>query len=142
MPNNSAKLVSLMVVIGRRMRDEMKKKEGKQVYSLLHFETLRYVNENGKPLMRDVAAHFSITPPAATLLIDGLVLGKVLARIVDTKDRRTVRIALTPKGKQVLVRGMEERMKKMKEVFSVLNEKERAELVRILGKIAKVKAKK
>jgi MarR family transcriptional regulator, 2-MHQ and catechol-resistance regulon repressor len=142
MPNNSShssKLISLMFVIGRKMRDEMKPTMAKNGCSWIHFEALRYVNDHGKPLMRDVAAHFSITPPAATLLIDGLVANKMLRRIIDTKDRRAVRIALTPKGKQVLTRGIHDRMKKIKELFSVLNAEEHAELVRMLEKIAAAK---
>jgi len=139
MPNNSSKLISLMFLIGRQMKEEMKEHAGKNGYSWLHFETLRYINDEGKPLMRDVAAHFSITPPAATLLVDGLVQNKTLRRIVDPKDRRAIRVALTPKGKKILAGGIKQRLKKIKEVFSVLNGKEHAELVRILGKIAKLK---
>ena len=125
-----------MFVIGRRMRDEMKQAPAKTGCSWIHFEALRYVEDNGRPLMRDVAAHFSITPPAATLLIDGLVANKLLRRIIDAKDRRAVRIGLTPKGKLMLTRGIQDRMKKMKEVFSLLDAKEHAELVRILEKLA------
>ena len=125
-----------MFVIGRQMRDEMRQTSAKDG-SWIHFEALRYVEDHGKPLMRDVAAHFSITPPAATLLIDGLVANKMLRRIIDAKDRRAVRITLTPKGKHVLSKGLQRRMKKIKEVFSLLNAKEHAELVRILEKIAK-----
>lgn len=139
MPNNSSKLISLMFLIGRRMRDEMRHDIPKNGCSWIHFEALRYVNDNGKPLMRDVATHFSITPPAATLLIDGLVANKMMRRIVDLKDRRAVRIAMTPKGKQIFKSGIQERMKKIKEVFAVLNAKEQTELIRILGKIAKAK---
>jgi MarR family 2-MHQ and catechol resistance regulon transcriptional repressor len=126
-----------MFVIGRRMRDDIRQTAKKGDYSLLHFETLRFVEENKKPLMRDVAAYFSITPPAATLLIDGLVGNKLLRRIVDSKDRRAVRVMLTPKGKQVIDKGIRDRMRKIKEVFSVLNIKEREELLRMLKKIAR-----
>ena len=139
MPNNSSKLISLMFIIGRRMREDMKESAKLGGCSWLHFEALRYVHDNGRPLMRDVAAHFSITPPAATLLVDGLVVNKMLRRIVDPKDRRAIRVALTPKGKQILTRGREERVAKIKEVFSVLNAKEQAELIRILSRIANVK---
>ena len=137
MPNQSSQLVSLMFVIGRRMREEMKQTSVQNGCSWLHFEALRYIQENGKPTMRDIAAHFSITPPGATLLVEGLVVNKMLKRVVDTKDRRTVRIALTPKGKKMIDHGVQVRMKKIKEVFSVLNQKEYAELIRILEKIAK-----
>lgn len=135
MPRDSSKLLSLIFVIGRQMRDEMKPVMAKTGCSWIHFEALRYARDNGKPLMRDVAAHFSITPPAATLLIDGLVDSKMLRRIIDRKDRRAVRVALAPKGRKILTRGIQERMKKIKELFSVLNAREQAELIRILGKI-------
>lgn len=136
MPNQSSKLISLMFVIGRRMRDEMKQSHQQSNASWLHFETLRYVRDAKRPTMRDVAAHFLITPPAATLLVDGLVASKLLRRIVDKKDRRAVHITLTPRGKKIMEQGIRTRMEKMKELFSVLNTKEQGELIRILTKIA------
>ena len=137
MPENSSKLMSLMFVIARRMREDMKHTLLKDGCSWIHFETMRYVRENQRPLMRDVAAHFSITPPAATLLVDGLVRNKLLQRIVDPKDRRAVRVVLAANGKKMMERGIRERMKQIKELFSVLSHKERAELIRMLDKIAK-----
>jgi DNA-binding MarR family transcriptional regulator len=128
-----------MFIIGRRMREEMKQSEKISGCSWIHFEALRYIDEKRKPLMSDVATYFSITRPAATLLVDGLVENKMLRRIVDPRDRRAVRVALTPKGKQNLVNGIRQRVKKMTEIFSVLDPKEHAELVRILTKIAKSK---
>jgi DNA-binding MarR family transcriptional regulator len=128
-----------MFIIGRRMREEMKQNEKIGGASWIHFEALRYIDEQSKPLMSDVAAHFSITRPAATLLVDGLVKNKMLRRIVDPRDRRAVRVALTPKGKQVLAQGIKQRVKKITELFSVLDTNEHAELIRILNKIAKSK---
>ena len=125
-----------MFLIGRQMRDEVDKKE-KGSYSMLHFETLRYIEQHGKPSMRDVAGYFRVTPPAATLLIDGLVKNSYLTRTVDKKDRRGIRVALTAKGKQLLARGIKTRVEKIKSIFSILNAKESDELVRILEKISK-----
>jgi len=127
-----------MFVIGRKMREEMKQSMQKSGCSWLHFEVLRFVDESRRILMRDVAEHFSITPPAATLLVDGLVAGKLLRRIVDPKDRRAIRVAITPKGKKILKQGIAERIAKIKHIFSVLDSKEHAELLRILNKIAKL----
>lgn len=137
--NDSSKLVSLMFIIGRRLREEMRQTAKDTSCSLLHFETLQFVEERGRPLMRDVAEHFMITPPAATMLIDGLVSSKLLARLFDKKDRRAVRIAITKKGTEMLANGMKAKMKKIKEIFSVLDAKERAEFARMLGKIAEQK---
>src|ERR1700735_1707094 len=100
MPNNSSKLISLLFIIGRRMRDEVGKREKREPYSMLHFETLHYVEQRKQPSMRDIAGYFRVTPPAATLLIDGLVKNRYLKRTADKKDRRGIRIMLTPKGKQ------------------------------------------
>ena len=126
-----------MFILGRRMREEMKQSEQDGGCSWIHFEALRYIKENGKPTMRDMAKYFSITPPAATLLVDGLVTNKMLKRIVDPKDRRAVRIGLTPKGKRAMEQGIRERMQKIKELFSVLDAKEHEMLVKILEKITK-----
>jgi len=136
MSKNISKLTSLLFVIGRRMREEMKQTAKKNGCSWLHFEVLRYVIEKKKVLMRDVAAHFSITPPAATLLVDSMVTNKFLRRVVDLGDRRTVRITIAPRGKKILAQGIARRTKKIKEIFSVLDAKEAAEFIRILEKIA------
>jgi len=126
-----------MFVIGRRMKEDMRGMAEASGCSWIHLEALRYVQENGRPLMRGLAEYFSITPPAATLLVDGLVRDKLLRRIVDARDRRAVRIALTPKGRQFLARGARHRVRKIQEVFSVLDAREYRELLRILEKIAK-----
>ncbi len=136
MKNRSTILMSLLFVIGRRMKEEMKEGGRKSRYSWLHFEVMRYVGSVGKPLMRDVAEHFSVTPPAATLLIEGLVGIGLLRRVVDPKDRRAVRVALTPKARQLMKRGMQDRTAAIKRLFSVLDAREEQALVEILTKIA------
>jgi DNA-binding MarR family transcriptional regulator len=130
MPANNAKIFSLLFDIGRRMR------EGQQRFSMLHFQTLRYIKEQGRPLMQDVARHLCITPPAATLLIEGLAREGLVRRVLDKRDRRVVRVALSKGGKSFLVRGIRQRMKKLERLFAVLTPKERATLIAILKKIA------
>ena len=82
---------------------------------MLEFETLKYVKDTGKPHMREVAKNFHVTPPAATLMIDGLVKAKLLARVVDPKDRRSVRVSMTAKGKQLLERGITKKVNEIEE---------------------------
>ncbi len=130
MPSDGVKILSLMFDLGRRMRD------GDRTCSMLHFHTLRYVHERGKPLMRDLAAYLCVTRPAATLLIDGLVKDKLLRRVFDRSDRRAVRLALTRQGNAFLARGIRAKAAKFNEVLSVLTPHERAALVAISKKIA------
>lgn len=129
MPSDSAKIFSLLWSIGRRMRD------GKHRYSMLHFQTLRYIKEKGRPFMQDVARHLCITPPAATLLVEGLVKEGLVSRSFDKKDRRVVRTALTKEGKAFLARGVRMRKKKLEGLFAVLTHRERAAFITILRKI-------
>jgi DNA-binding MarR family transcriptional regulator len=130
MRSDSTKILSLMFAIGRQMRDEGKN-------SMLHFQTLRYVQERGNPFMQDVAGYLCVTPSAATLLIDGLVKEKLLSRSFDIRDRRAVRVTLTESGKRFLARGIRKKMDKLKKIFAVLTAKERARFIVILQKIAK-----
>jgi MarR family 2-MHQ and catechol resistance regulon transcriptional repressor len=135
---NLSEIVSLVFVMGRFMRDKVHKniKSG-PCGSLLEFETLRYIQESKHPQMRDVANNFHVTPPAATLLIDSLVKGKLIVRSLDAKDRRSVRIALTKKGKEFLERDEARRTSEFKKIFGILTPAERTEFAALLKKIIK-----
>lgn len=130
-------LVSHMFIMGRLMRDKMQKNIGTGQCTMLEFETLKYVKDAGKPHMREVAKNFHVTPPAATLLINTLVKAKLLARVMDQNDRRSVRVTMTAKGKQLLERGMAKKISELKKTFSILTPSERTHFVAVLGKIIK-----
>lgn len=138
MESSISELLSLLFEVGRFMRESMRKSiiNGRSA-SFLQFETLRYVKEHRQPLMRDIANYFRITPPAATLLIDALVREKHLKRILNFKDRRTVRLALTDAGTRYLNRGINAHLNRLKKLFKVLTPEERAQLISILKKISK-----
>ncbi len=138
MESNVSELLALFFVAGRSIRESMRKgaADGKGV-PFLQFETLRYVKERGRPLMRDVAEYFRITPPAATLLVDCLVREKFVKRIFDKKDRRAVRLALTRAGREYLIRGTGVYVTRWKKLFSMLTPDERAKLIVILKKISR-----
>ena len=130
-------LVSHIFIMGRLMRDRMQKHTGVGQCTIMEFETLKYVKDAGKPHMRDVAKTFHVTPPAATLMIDGLVKANLLARVLDPNDRRSVRVAIMPKGKQLLERGITKKVNEMKKTFGILTPSERAQFIVIIRKIIK-----
>jgi DNA-binding MarR family transcriptional regulator len=130
-------LVSHIFIMGRLMRDKMHKHIGAGQCTMMEFETLKYVKDAGRPHMREVAKTFHITPPAATLMIDGLVKAKLLARVLDTHDRRSVRVIITPKGKKLFDRGVSQKVKEMKKTFGILTPSERAQFITIIRKIIK-----
>jgi DNA-binding MarR family transcriptional regulator len=108
---------------------------------MLQFEALRYFGEK-KPLMRELARYFSVTPPAATLLVQKLVDDKLLARKADEHDRRGVRLLLTAKGRQAMTAADRVKMRKLEDVFSVLNHDEQNQLAAILEKVVEKKQEK
>ncbi len=134
-------IISSFFVIGRSIRDEshgasrLGNRHKKHQPSLLQFEALRYVKDHDRASMQDIADHFMVTPPAATLLIDGLVKEKYISRVFDERDRRTVRITLTARGASFLSKGIAKKIDRLKKLFSVLSPGERRNLSLILKKI-------
>src|SRR4051812_24348826 len=60
------------------------------------------IAHRGTQTVKELAQQFGMTSSAATQLANGLVKGKLLARAIDTKDRRKSHLTLTAKGKKVL----------------------------------------
>jgi DNA-binding MarR family transcriptional regulator len=134
---NMEDLISHMFIMGRLMREKLHKNIDAGQCSMMEFETMKYVKDVGQPHMRDVAKNFHVTPPAATLLIESLVKEKLISRVLDPKDRRSVRVSLTPKGRKILERGIAKKVGEMKKIFSVLTPAERTQFVAIIKKIIK-----
>lgn len=85
--------------------------------------------------MKDIAGLLGVTPPSATVIVDALVEGKLLAREHDTKDRREVRLQLTPKGAKLLTTATGCVSKQLAELFSRLSAEEHRQLIAIFEKL-------
>ena len=72
---------------------------------------------------------------AATTIIDRLVKTGFVIRQRGREDRRTVFVALSVKGKKILLEDHQRRKKAFMEVFSRVSAKEREDYLRILEKI-------
>ena len=103
--------------------------------SFLDMAVLKAADEQHNPSMTDIADMLHIAGPSATSIIDRLVEQNELIRTEDKDDRRVVRVSITESGKKILKAGMKERIGKMEGLLSVLNEKERVELDRIITKV-------
>jgi DNA-binding MarR family transcriptional regulator len=138
---NIERLISLTFMLGRLVREGERREEGMPPCSLLQFEVLRYIKERGSPTMREIARYLFITPPAVTLLINSIVQEGLLIRILDKKDRRTIRVALTETGKRFIAQGIRGKMRNLKDIFSVLEAPERLQLIAILERVVKGKSR-
>jgi len=105
--------------------------------SLVQLKILSMLATHRSLTMKEIADLLYITPPSATALVNHLVKDKTAERIIDKKDRRLVRLKITPKGKRFLKKQRKEAAKRMNKILSNLNNKEKGELKKILNKIIK-----
>ena len=82
------------------------------------FWALEYLSRKGDCLMSELAAFLNISRPAATGLINRLIAQKMVVRRMDQKDRRTVLVGATPKGRKVVAGIWEQKRRSMVKVFS------------------------
>ena len=133
------RIISLVFTTSRLVHEKLKReKDGINPFSLLHLETLRYVEEKGNPLMKEVADYLCITPPSATSLVGPLVRSNALVRILDKDDRRAVQLSITPKGKKVLKEGFDDVNRRMQKILTKLDQKDQKNLIGILEKLSSV----
>ena len=82
--------------------------------------------------VHDIGRHLDVTNAAASQFIDRLVSGGLGRRSEDPADRRARRLTLTPEGRALIERGIEERYRWVDELSTILAPEERAALLRAL----------
>jgi DNA-binding MarR family transcriptional regulator len=98
--------------------------------------TLKALKEQGGLCrMSDLAATRLHTPAAMTGIVDRLIHLRLVERRSDAKDRRVIRLSLTPLGAAKLA-GIEKKMHgMMRRFFEGISEKEREATMRIFTKL-------
>lgn len=99
------------------------------------FFVMDFLNKNGQSKMTDLARFMGVSTAAMTGLVERLVKYNYAMRIYDDKDRRIVKIGLTPKGGGLIKKIINERQKMIIEVFGKISQRERDEYLRILIRI-------
>lgn len=139
MPTPSIERLSqLMIETGRLIRGRLHGAGGEACpLSPLQIATLSCVRESASPLlMKELAARLHVTPPSATPVIESLVASGSLRRLTDRRDRRAVRLALTPAGRRLLASARRAHLEKMRAIISVLSPSDRAALTEILERLS------
>lgn len=96
------------------------------------FRTLAFLGRNPGAMLSDVAAFLALTPPAASKLIDGLFLEKLVERETGTADRRRVVLALTPLGKRKYEAAVKAAEAYLSEKLAQLDAPTRGEILRAM----------
>lgn len=96
---------------------------------------LRVVARHEPTRLGVVADHLRIAARSATEVVDGLEHRGLVGRQPDPSDRRAVLVALTDRGREVLSEIDEARARDSAEHLSVLTDRERDQLARLLHKL-------
>ena len=99
--------------------------------TVLQLQAIHYIHEMTNPTMSQLAQEFQVTLPTTTKMVERLVDLHLVLREPDEKDRRMVRIKLTPHGEQTLHQLRTQKLEEMKNIFQLLPEKDIQELLRI-----------
>ena len=100
--------------------------------SMPQFSLMTQMYHRGACGMSGISERFEITPAAASQMVDKLVQSGYIVREEDPTDRRAKTLNLTPKGRQLIDAGNEERYRWVDELAGKLNAEERAQIVEAL----------
>jgi DNA-binding MarR family transcriptional regulator len=102
--------------------------------TLAQARVLRVVADADEPLrMADIAGQLDVVPRSVTSMVDALEAAGLVRRETDAEDRRSVRVALTGRGRGLLERLHAARHQGAEDLFAPLSGADRAALHRLLG---------
>ncbi len=101
--------------------------------NMLQFHALIGIRERDEGMtMHDFATHMRITRPSATSFAERLVKMGWVKRATDPKNRRVVRLRLTPQAERLMEKTMESRRQTLTNLLATLTEKDKDDFLRIL----------
>ncbi len=128
----------LMLGAAHEVEDSLERSLGQVGLSLAKFKVLSQLLEAGEPLaLGALAERCSCVRSNMTQLIDRLETEKLVERVSDPGDRRSVRAVLTEAGRERYGEGARVLGETEREVFARLGEVERIALTRLFELLRK-----
>jgi MarR family transcriptional regulator, 2-MHQ and catechol-resistance regulon repressor len=104
---------------------------------LSDFGVLEILLHKGPLPVNTIGPIVDLTPGSISIAVDRLVAKNLVNRVESTEDRRVRIVALTPRGKNLIVSAFRKHSAQMKRVFSELNPEELCALEMELKKVGK-----
>ena len=133
-PKESDNLANLLIDLRQYLHREMKVRIDQMVNSS-QIQALFYIHRHDKPLMSEIAGYLSIQPPSATTLVEELERLKLVERLPDANDRRSVRIGLTDTGETLIQSRLKILTDRLNGFVQPLTPKERSQFIHTIKKI-------
>jgi DNA-binding MarR family transcriptional regulator len=106
--------------------------------SLAQYRVLAPLVQEPSLRVGELAAAAGIRGPTATRILDGLARSALVRRQHSKRDRREVRISLTPEGRAAVVAKLNVMEQARREMFGKLSHEEREHVTRFLGLMSDV----
>ena len=106
---------------------------------LSDFAVLEVLLHKGPLPVNTIGPIVNLTPGSISIAVDRLVAKGLVSRVESAEDRRVRIVALTPRGKDLIVKAFRRHSGQMKKVFSALSSEELRTLevaLKIVGKRA------
>jgi MarR family transcriptional regulator, 2-MHQ and catechol-resistance regulon repressor len=101
------------------------------------FRVLEALLHKGPLPVNTIGPKVWLTTGSISVAVDRLVRKGLVSRKDHPNDRRVRQVELTPKGLALITRGFREHATAMEDAVSVLSQKERLTLLRLLKKLGK-----
>ncbi|MGE0383471.1 MAG: MarR family winged helix-turn-helix transcriptional regulator [Gammaproteobacteria bacterium] len=92
--------------VARLLRARFVERAGELSLNLGQLKVLAYVGRHGSISQIELAEILEVSQVAISKIVNGLCTEKFLIKRSNTDDRRVRRVALTPKGRALLIRGI------------------------------------
>lgn len=100
-------------------------------------EVVYFLAEGQPHTIKEIAAALNATSSAATQVVAGLEKIKIVQRQADSKDKRVVRVSLTPIGRKKLLQFKDIHLRTLEHLMQALSNQERELLISIPSKFIK-----
>lgn len=107
----------------------------KEKVTLPQFLIMSFLHQSGSCKMKDLASAMKVSTAAMTGIVNRLVRQGLVARRLDEKDRRIIRIEVNAKGAALVGKINQQRRKMVIDIFGKLSDNDRQEYIRILSQI-------
>lgn len=134
--NDSADLGPLLHAAFRALRSSWTQELAPWELTPHQWRCMRLLQHDDGIRAKDLADKLRIAARSVTEVVDQLQDKGLVSRQPDPTDRRAVRIELTAKGREVSDAVHAVRRERAEEFFGTLTDAERAELARLLTKVA------
>src|ERR1700735_1097497 len=101
------------------------------------FRVLEVLLHKGRLPVNTIGPIVDLTPGSISIAVDRLVAKGLVSRVESAEDRRVRIVALTPRGKDLIVSAFRKHSGQMKRVFSELSPEELRSLEVALKKVGK-----